>query len=193
VSTDVDVPQTRRGPSRFVWLAVLLVVALGGLFALNRAGALGSDSPAGAAGEEGFDAQLSAKVVNVLEKMPAEDHGHGDHDEVGDATTVCGVRIFGRNPADADSVDEVAQVYAYHMCAMAQRGTEWILAPKLTGPVVITLAADPPTMTVAEGGEGFKDRVNQLFPEPYRAEALNENLTPEGMEELISRYREAAG
>ena len=47
-------------------------------------------------------------------------------------------------------------------------------------------------MTVAEGGQGFQERVKSLFPPQYQAEAMNENLTPEGMKELISRYEKAA-
>jgi hypothetical protein len=191
VSTDVDTPVARR--SRFVWLAVLLVVALGALLALNRFGAFGSDTPPGAAGQpDGFQAQLAAKVVNVLETLPAEEHGHNHDAASGESTMVCGVRIFGTNPQDADTLDEVAQVYGYHLCAVAQSGVEWIMSVKLSGPMVATLAADPPQVAVAEGGEGFQDRVNAIIPERYRAEARNENLTEEGMRELIRRYDEAA-
>lgn len=185
MSTDVDITTVRR--RRYAWLAGLLVFALGTLFALNQAGVFSPDTP------NGFRAQLSATVVNVLEQMPAKDHGHANHGAATDPSTlVCGVRIFGLNPADADTLGEVTQVYAYHICAAAKPGQDWILAVKLTGPAVITLAADPPTMAVAEGGAGFRERVRALIPEKYQAEAFNENLTPEGMQELIRRYNEAA-
>jgi hypothetical protein len=195
VSTDVDVPNAAAPPvhrNRFVWLAVvLLVVSLGAVFALNRL-VFTSDAPAGAAGEPtGFEAELAAKVVNVLETMPAQDHGHNHDSAAGPSTLVCGVRIFGTNPANAATVPEVAQAYGYHLCAVAQPGQDWIMAVKLTGPMVVTLAADPPTVAVAEGGEGFQQRIDAIIPAPYRAEARNENLTPEGMKELIRRYEEA--
>lgn len=204
MSTNVDAPdggapapagRASRGGRRAAWLAALLVVLLGGgLFALNRTGVFGSDTPAGAAGLDGFQAQLAARIVGVLEHLPADQHGHGDHGgTAAKSTMVCGVRIFGVDPPGAGSIGEVARVYAYHMCAEAEPGREWIMAVKLTGPAVIKLTADPPTVAVAEGGAGFRERVRGLIPERYQAEALNENLTPEGMRELIRRYRDAAG
>lgn len=189
MSTDVDA--SRVGRRRYIALAALLVVALLGIIVINRTGVLGGDTPDGAGEPRGFQAQLSAKVVNVLEKMPAEDHGHAGHG-TGPSNLVCGVRVFGTNPADADAIGEVAQVYAYHMCAVAEQGRQFILAVKLTGPAVITLAGDPPTVTVAEGGPAFRERVRALFPEKYQSEAFNENLTPEGMRDLIQRYEKTA-
>lgn len=171
-----------------------MVLLGGGLFALDRTGVFGSDTPAGAAGLDGFQAQLAAKIVGVLEHLPANQHGHEDHGgTAARSTMVCGVRIFGVEPPGAGSVGEVTRVYAYHMCAIAEPGREWTMAIKLTGPAAITLAADPPTVAVAEGGAGFRDRVRSLIPERYQADALDENLTPEGMNELIHRYRDAAG
>lgn len=199
VSTDVDAPPTADGTlpgtrrsGRYVALALVLVVALGGLFALHRLGAFGSSGAAGSDGAAGFQAQLSAKLINLLERMPAEQHGHDHGGTTGDARTVCGVRVFGFNPPGATRVDQVAQAYAYHMCAVVQPGVDWLLSVKLTGPAVITLAADPPTVTVVEGGEHFRERVQALFPAEHHNEAFKESLTAEGMQELIKRYDQAA-
>jgi hypothetical protein len=192
VSTDVDVSPVRPRPGRYVWLALALVVALGTLFVVYRAGVFGGQ--AGTDRPADLRTQLSARVINVLEQMPAEDHGHhGDvtADAAG-AKLVCGVNVYGTNPADADSIDEVAQVYGYHMCATPQRGLEWILSYKLTGPLVVTLAADPPTVTVAEGGTGYRDRVRAIIPAQHQEKAYNGSLTAEDMAELIRRYDEAA-
>jgi hypothetical protein len=197
VSTDVDAPAdvppaSARGSRRYLWLAAAVVVLLGAALTLYRAGVFGG-SDDGTGGD--YREQLSATVVNVLEQMPAEGHGHhGDlAQEPGQVELVCGVNVYGTNPADADTVDEVAQVYGYHMCALPQKGLQWIMSPKLTGPLVVTLAADPPTVTVVEGGADFPDRVRATIPEPYQEQALKGSLTAEGMRELIRRYDEAAG
>jgi hypothetical protein len=192
VSTDVDVPlpPTRPGSTRYIWLAAGLVVALIALFGLYRLGAFGGDAEEAAAD---YPTQLTARVVGLLEQMPAEGHGHG-HDVAADAkgTLVCGFRAFGTVPADADALDEVAKVFGYHMCAIPEPGLSWNYSYKLTGPIEVTLAADPPTITVAEGGEGYRERVQKLIPAPYTEQAYNASLTPEGMKELIRRYGEAA-
>jgi hypothetical protein len=192
VSTDVDAPPVRPRQSRYVWLALALVMALGALFAVYRAGVF--DGEAGTDRPADFRTQLSARVINVLEQMPAGDHGHhGDiAADAGEAKLVCGVNVYGTNPADADAIDEVAQVYGYHMCAAPQPGLEWILSYKLTGPLVVTLAADPPTVTVAEGGVGYRDRVRAIIPAQYQEQAFNGSLTAADMAELIRRYDEAA-
>jgi hypothetical protein len=194
VSTDVDAPPppTRSGSTRYVWLAAGLVVALIALFGLYRLGVLGGGDAEEAAPD--FPTQLTGRVVGLLEQMPAEGHGHGHavaEDAKGNAL-VCGFRAFGTVPADADALDEVAKVFGYHMCAIPERGLHWNYSYKLTGPIAVTLAADPPTITVAEGGEGYRDRVQKLIPPPYTEEAYNASLTPEGMQELIRRYDEAA-
>jgi hypothetical protein len=192
VSTDVDVPPpTRSGSTRYVWLATGLVIALIALFGLYRFGAFGGGDEEGGAD---YPTQLTARVVGLLEQMPAEGHGHG-HDVADDAKSssmVCGFRAFGTVPADADALDEVAKVFGYHMCAIPEPGLSWNYSYKLTGPIAVTLAADPPTITVAEGGEGYRERVRALIPAPYVEQAYNASLTPEGMRELIRRYEEAA-
>ena len=192
MSTDVDAspPPTRSGSTRYVWLAAGLVVALIALFGLYRLGAFGGDAEEAA---PDFQTQLTGRVVGLLEQMPAEGHGHG-HDVAADAkgTLVCGFRAFGTVPADADALDEVAKVFGYHMCAIPERGLPWNYSYKLTGPMEVTLAADPPTIVVAEGGEGYRERVRKLIPPPYTEQAYNASLTPEGMRELIRRYDEAA-
>ena len=193
MSTDVDAPPppTRSGSGRYVWLAGGLVVVLVALFGLFRLGAFGGsgDPPAD------YPSQLSARLVGLLEQMPAEGHGHG-HATAEDAkgtSAVCGVRVFGTEPADADALDEVDKVYGYHMCAMAEPGLDFLLSYKLTGPIAVTLAADPPKIEVAEGGQDYQRRVRELIPAPYTEQAYNASLTPEGMRELIRRYDEAAG
>jgi hypothetical protein len=193
VSTDVDAPTppTRSGNTRYAWLAAGLVVVLVALFGLYRVGAFGGGSDA--AGVD-YPTQLSGRVIGLLEEMPAEGHGHahGTTEDMQATSLVCGVRIFGTVPADADALDEVAKVFGYHMCAIPQPGLDWIYSYKLTGPIAVTLAADPPTIHVAEGGENYRERVRALIPAQYVEQAYNASLTPEDMRELIRRYEEAA-
>ncbi|HEU5108830.1 MAG TPA: hypothetical protein VFT95_09760 [Micromonosporaceae bacterium] len=197
MSTDVDAsperqpPPTRSWGSRYVWLAAGLVVVLIALFGLFRLGAFG-DGAAEAPAD--YPTQLNARLVGLLEAMPAEGHGHG-HDAAEDAkgaAPVCGVRVFGTEPADADALDEVDKVYAYHFCAMAQPGMDFLYSYKLTGPIAVTLSADPPKIEVAEGGQDYQKRVRELIPAPYADQAYNASLTPEAMKEVIRRYGEAA-
>jgi hypothetical protein len=174
-----------------VLATAVVAVLLGAAFAAYRSGAFGAGDGVGSGD---YRAQLEAKVVNILEDLPAEGHGHhANAADAGDAKLVCAVNILGTNPADADAVGEVAQVYGYHMCALPQKDMPWLYAPKLTGPLVVTLAADPPTVTVVEGGENFEQRVRAAIPAPYQEDALRAALTEKNLDDLKQRYEDAAG
>ncbi|HYN95336.1 MAG TPA: hypothetical protein VES42_15930 [Pilimelia sp.] len=204
MSSDVDAPGVAAEPratppwrNRWVWLAALTILAAGALFAAYSGGVIGDRRPAGAAGlPDGFRAQLAARAVAVLEQTPTQRHeGHALHstrEGAAEAELLCAVRVFGVDPPEAGALPEVRRVYGYHICALAERGRPWDFAVKLTGPLVVGLADDPPTVKVAEGGVGFAERVAALMPERYRAEARNESLTPAAMTELRSRYDDAA-
>jgi len=197
VSTDVDVPhssaktaQTDSGSSRrLLWVTVILAVTLLAALAIyyvTRPPAQPTD----------LRSQVATYLVAVLEQSPPKHHhNHGDHPGATEsARTICGVRIFGYEPADATQLADVKTVYGHHLCAMAQKGLPWDGSPKLVGPMVVDLTVNPPRVEVAEptGSKTFAERVQELIPEQYRAQAFEESLEPDAMAELRRRYDDAA-
>ncbi|MEV4754975.1 hypothetical protein AB0J86_07665 [Micromonospora sp. NPDC049559] len=177
--------------NRFVWVAVvLLAVSTTAVVLLRTQDAAGRP--------EDLRGQLTTRLVALLEQLPPDQHqGHGHHAGASPGpapTVVCGVRVFGFEPADATTVSAVDTVYAFHFCGVAEQGTPWDWAVKLVGPVVVGLTTNPPSVQVAQATEtvSFRDRVQQLFPERYREDAVNESLGEEGMRDLRRRYEKAA-
>lgn len=215
MSTDVDAtPKARkRWPLLLAGGLVIALAAVVGVFQLTS----GSDEPADTSDTAGaadvpseLRGQLATRLVAVLEGMTpvrgpgAEPHGPGSGHAAGHTNPdgrlmpltewkrVCAARVFGTEPAGAASVEQVTKAYGFHVCAYAEAGREFNLAVKDTGPMAVTLTADPPTVEIVEGGADFAARVDALFPEPYRAEARNENLDPGGLDALKRRYEETA-
>jgi len=91
--------------------------------------------------------------------------------------------------------EAVQTAYGFHLCGVAEPNRPWDWAVKLVGPVVVSMATDPPTVQVAEATNevSFTDRVGQLFPERYQQEARQESLGEQRMTELRERYDQAAG
>lgn len=165
--------------NRFVWVAViLLAVAATVVLLVNTAGS----QPAPA---DDLASQLGRRLVVVLEQLEPEQHqGHGEHAGglAAETKIVCGVRVFGFEPAEATSVAQVHTAYGFHLCGVAEPNRPWDWAVKLVGPVVVAMGTDPPTVQVAEATNevSFSDRVGQLFPERYQQEARQESLGRSG-------------
>ncbi|SDY45989.1 hypothetical protein SAMN05444365_102331 [Micromonospora pattaloongensis] len=176
--------------ARLPWVVAILAATVCAVLIVQRIDADG--------GPADLRGQLASRMVTVLEQTPPDQHhGHGEH--VNQATEgrpriVCGVRVFGFEPATADRLDAVRTVYGHHLCAVAQPGLAWDGAVKLVGPLVLDLSTDPPTIEVAEASAtvSFRDRVRQLIPERYQEQAFQESLEPATMTELRRRYDEAA-
>lgn len=194
MSTDVDaVPPAQRSGrrGRYLALAAVLLVTAGLTVTVQRLA--GNDGPGD------LPAQLAARMIKVLEQTPPERHqGHGaDLDELtgDDPEVLCAVRVFGYEPATAATLEQVDTVYGHHLCALAEPGRDWDFAVKLVGPLVLRLAADPPTVQVAEAVEGvsFRERVRQLIPERYQQQAYQESLDAADFQRLRQRYDDVAG
>jgi hypothetical protein len=188
MSTDVDA--LGRRPRRLLSVAVVLAGTLVTVLVLQHLD--------GAAGRPvDLRGQIAERMVGVLERTPpAQHHGHGAHvDQDIDtaARTVCGVRVFGFEPATATRIEDVRTVYGHHLCAIAEKGLQWDGAVKLVGPVVLDLSRTPPAVQVAEATADvpFRERVRQLIPERYQEQAFEESLDGSTMTELRRRYDEA--
>ncbi|MEV1290307.1 hypothetical protein [Micromonospora sp. NPDC049679] len=189
MSIDVDVSVRRS--RRLVWVAVILAATVITVLVLQRVTGV-TGSPVDLRG------QVAERMVGVLERTPpGQHHGHGAHvnqDGAAAGRTVCGVRVFGFEPAGATRVEDVRTVYGHHLCAIAEKGLAWDGAVKLVGPVVLDLSGTPPAVQVAEATAEmpFRERVRQLIPERYQDQAFEESLDPATMTELRRRYDEAA-
>ena len=184
----------RRRPQVFVVASFLaaIVVLLVWLDVVGRA----SDSSS-ARGPVAITAALTERMRVTLEQLPPEQHeGHGGH--VGTAgppsPLVCGTRVYGYEPADAPTVDDVVTVYGFHMCAIAEPGRSWDWAMKLVAPLVMRFDTRPPTVQIAESANGvsYRDRVKQLFPARYQKAAFEQGLEPAELAELRRRFEAAA-
>ncbi|MFI6759900.1 hypothetical protein ACIBF5_12265 [Micromonospora sp. NPDC050417] len=178
--------------NRFVWVAVILLgVSATVVLLVGRSGS-------GPAPADDLFAQLDRRLVATLEQLEPEQHqGHGEHarDVAQETSIVCGVRVFGVEPAAATTVSEVRTAYGFHLCGVAEPNRPWEWAVKLVGPIVVAMGTEPPVVQVAEATNGvpFVDRVRQLFPERYQEQALKESLGEQSMRELRQRYDQAAG
>ena len=184
-------PVTDR-PSRWrAWLPRLLAVAVllgAGVLALVRLDVIGGPTEAERAA--GVTADLNDRMASTLEKLPTEGHqGHGTA-TTGQSRTVCGTRVYGYEPEDASSADEVATVYGFHFCAVAEPGGTWDFAPKLVAPLVMHADRRPPTFDMAAATEqvSYQERIDQIFPPRYRQAARETALEPGAMADLKARF-----
>ncbi|RSM68597.1 hypothetical protein DMB66_13045 [Actinoplanes sp. ATCC 53533] len=175
--------------NRFVWVAVILLVTAGAVVLVNSA------EPADLQG------QIVTRVRATLEQSNPEQHNHAGHpgqqvatEEAAKPAVICGVRIYGYEPAEATALAEVRTVYAFHLCGVAERKRPWDVAVKLAGPVAMDMSTDPPGIQVVEATADvkFADRLREMFPAKYADLATTEALADSEMTDLRSRYEAAA-
>ena len=175
---------------RYGLAAAILLATSAGAFALSEPGPASAD----------VRAQIETRMRTVLEEADPGQHQHAGHavPSSGGAekpAVVCGVRVYGHEPASAGSLDEVRTVYGFHMCGVAESQRPWDVAVKLAGPLILDMTTDPPGIEVVEATAEVKyvDRVWQMFPPRYAEVALAEALSPDQMADLRERYDDAAG
>ena len=179
--------------NRYVGVAVILLSVSAGAGALVDAA--GSEAePADLAG------QITTRMRTTLEQTRPEAHnhaGHGVQPAAGDQPppVVCGVRVYGYEPASATALAEVRTVYGFHLCGIAEEKRPWDVAVKLAGPVILDLGTDPPGVRAVEATADvtFADQLRRMFPPEYAELASKEALTPAEMTDLRRRYDDAAG
>ncbi|MFC0532394.1 hypothetical protein [Phytohabitans kaempferiae] len=179
--------------NRFVWVAVILLAVSAGVVALVN--------PAGSEAEPAdLQAQVLTRMRSVLEKADPGQHNHAGHN-VQQVTTeeqpavVCGVRVYGYEPAEVTALADVRTAYGFHLCGVAEQKRPWDVAVKLAGPVIMDMSTDPPGIQVVEATADvmFVDRLREMFPEKYAELALKEALADSEMADLRRRYDAAAG
>ena len=178
--------------NRYVWVAViLLVVSAGAVILLNRA-----DPEAKPADLQG---QIMARMRTTLEQADPGQHNHAGHTAQQVTTekpaVICGVRVYGYEPAEVTALADVRTVYGFHLCGVAEQKRPWDVAVKLAGPVIMDMSTEPPGIQVVEATADvmFTDRLREMFPEKYAELALKEALTDSEMADQRRRYDAAAG
>jgi hypothetical protein len=181
--------------NRFVWVAVILLATSAGVVVLHN--------PAGSKAEPAdMQAQIAARVRTTLEQSDPEQHNHAGHtaqqanaEQAAKPAVVCGVRVYGYEPAQATDLADVRTVYGFHLCGVAEQQRPWDVAVKLAGPVIVNLSTEPPGIQVVEATAEVKyvDRLREMFPDEYAQVALKEALAASEMADLRRRYDAAAG
>ncbi|WP_213454638.1 hypothetical protein [Rhizomonospora bruguierae] len=180
--------------NRFVWVAVILLVSAGAVVLLNSAGS--KAKPADLQG------QIAARMRSTLEQADPGQHNHAGHavqqvatGEGAKPAVVCGVRVYGYEPAEATALADVRTVYGFHLCGVAEQESPWDVAVKLAGPVIMDMSTEPPGIRVVEATADVRyvDRLREMFPEKYAELALKEALTDSEVADLRRRYDAAAG
>ena len=175
--------------SRFVWAAVVLLATSAGAAALVST----ESKPADLAG------QITTRMRTTLEQADPGQHHHAAHQPATEAqakaAVICGVRVYGHEPAEATELADVRRVYGFHLCGVAEPKVPWDVAVKLAGPVILDMSTQPPGVQVVEATADvrFVDRLRQMFPDKYAELAVKEALTAPEMADLRRRYAAAAG
>jgi hypothetical protein len=181
--------------NRFVWVAViLLAVSAGAVVLLNPAGS--EAEPADLQG------QLVTRMRSTLEQADPGQHNHAGHNvqqvaarEEAKPAVICGVHVYGYEPAEVTALAGVRTVYGFHLCGVAEQKRPWDVAVKLAGPVIMDVTTEPAGIQVVEATADVKfvDRLREMFPDKYAELALKEALADSEMADLRRRYDAAAG
>jgi len=176
--------------SRFVWVAVTLLVSAAVVVLVNV-----TDPDPEPADLQG---QIVTRMRTTLEQSNPEQHHHAGHPGQQAATekpaVICGVRVYGYEPAGATTLAEVRTVYGFHLCGVAELKRPWDVAVKLAGPVALDMSTEPPGIQVVEATADvkFADRLREMFPDKYADLAAKEALTDSELADLRRRYDAAA-
>jgi hypothetical protein len=181
--------------SRFTWVALIMATVTAGAVAL--ANSAGSDAE-----PDDLPGQVAARMRTTLERADPGQHNHAGHNTQQTAAAqgakpavVCGVRVYGYEPAEVTALVDVRTVYGFHLCGVAEQQRPWDVAVKLAGPVIMDMSTQPPGIRVVEATAEVRyvDRLREMFPERYAEMALKEALTDAEMAQLRRRYDAAAG
>jgi len=180
--------------NRFVWVAVILL-------AVSATAAVLVSTAGSEARPADVRSQIMARMRTVLEQADPAQHQHQGH--AAQATgengvkpaVVCGVHVYGFEPAGVTALADVDRVYGFHLCGVAEQDRPWDWAVKLAGPLIMDLSTEPPGIQVVEATAEtrFVDRLREVFPDKYEELALKEALAESEMADLRRRYDAAAG
>jgi hypothetical protein len=152
-----DLP-AKRAPRQGWWLAPELA-ALAALLVVSipfLSGAPGSK----------LNQEIGRRAAQLIEASSPEEHrGHG-HTVAGEDKVFCGVDVFGTEPREPRTADEVRMIYGYYFCAIGPKGMTYLDSSRSDGPVVVQLS-NPPVVQIAGHGAGYEDRVRAMMPDEY--------------------------
>ncbi|BCB76792.1 hypothetical protein GCM10022251_49480 [Phytohabitans flavus] len=180
--------------NRYVWVAVILMAV--------TAGAVVLANPAGTEAEPAdLRGQIVSRMRTTLEQADPGQHNHAGHGAQQVASgkakpaVVCGVHVYGYEPAEVTALADVRTVYGFHLCGLAEQKRPWDVAVKLAGPIIMDMSTEPPGIQVVEATADvmFVDRLREMFPDKYAELALKEALADSEMANLRRRYDAAAG
>lgn len=180
--------------NRYVWVAVILLAVSAGVVVLVT-------SPGREAEPADLPGQIMTRMRTTLEHSDPGRHNHAGHGVQPAATAeqakpavVCGVTVYGYEPAEVTALADVQTVYGFHLCGVAEQKRPWDVAVKLAGPVILDLSTEPPGIQVVEATADvrFDDRLREMFPGKYAELALKEALADSEMADLRRRYDAAA-
>lgn len=147
-----------------------------------------------------LQAQIVARMRTTLEQADPGQHQHAGHSTQQGGTeekppVICGVRVYGYEPAEATTLADVQKVYGFHLCGIAEQKRPWDVAVKLAGPLIMDMSTDPPGIQVVEATADvrFVDRLREMFPARYATLAQEEALAPSELADQRRRYDAAAG
>ncbi|MEW2445856.1 hypothetical protein [Micromonospora marina] len=181
--------------SRFVWIEVCLLAASIGVAAVVTSTSTRTDPAV-------LRQEILARMRTTLEQADPAHHHHAGHPapqvtagEQAAPKVICGVHVYGHEPAGASTLAEVRTIYGFHLCGVAEQKRHWDGAVKLVGPVIMDMTIDPPGIEVVEATADvrFVDRLREMFPDKYEELALREALPTSEMADLRRRYDAAAG
>jgi hypothetical protein len=179
---------------RYLWVAVTLLVSAGAVVLVSSAG---SDAE-----PPDLHGQIMNRMRTTLEQADPEQHNHAGHtiQQAADGAeappeVICGVHVYGYEPAEVTVLADVQTVYGFHLCGIAEQKRPWDWAVKLAGPVIVDMSTDPPGIQVVEATEEVRyiDRLREMFPPKYAEMAEREALAESEMADLRRRYDAAAG
>jgi hypothetical protein len=180
--------------NRFVWVAVTLLISAGAVVLTRSAGR--------EAGPADLQGQIMTRMRTTLEQSKPEQHNHAGHngqqattEEGAKPAVICGVRVYGYEPAGVAALADVRTVYGFHLCGVAEQKRPWDVAVKLAGPVILDMSTEPAGIQVVEATPDVRlvDRIWQVFPQKYAQLATTEALAEAEMADLRRRYDAAAG
>ncbi|MGX1613207.1 hypothetical protein ACWIF8_04870 [Micromonospora chalcea] len=181
--------------SGFVWIEVCLLATSLGVAALVTSTTPRTDPAV-------LRQEILTRMRTTLEQADPKDHQHAGHTvpeapagEQAAPTIVCGVHVYGYEPAGAATLADVQTVYGFHLCGVAEQKRHWDGAVKLVGPLIMDMTTQPPGIKVVEATADvrFVDRLREMFPDKYEELALREALPASEMADLRRRYDAAAG
>jgi len=135
------------------------------------------------AADPSLDEQLTRRAVAALERpqQTAVAHGHNGTTNPNRRTDIdgheltCVAKVFGHDPANATTVDDVRVIYAHRTCAAT--GLPWPSAIRETGPIAVRLGV-PDTLVLPEKAlpdktdASYADRIRAVIPPRYHQQAL---------------------